>query len=237
MFNNKKVIIFDMDGTLIDSVGIWNQVDSELIYQLAGFIVAEEVIQSQRDDKLREYSKAENPYHEYCRYLGEKYHSPLSPEEIHALRYEIAKELLIYKIDYKPHVDEVIHKLKEKGYKLVIATTTRKNNMDIYRYQNENIQTKAPIDENFCLVYTREDVQEMKPHPEVYLKVMETLQVKPEDCLVFEDSLVGIEAATRANIEVIAMYDKYSHNEWEEIKRRATYCVNDYMELIQNFNL
>ncbi len=231
MFQGKKVIIFDMDGTLIDSVGIWNQVDCELIRRLGNVEIPEEEIQRERDDKLREYSKLQSPYLEYCSYLGEKYQSHMSAEEIHVLRYEIAADFLIHVIDYKPNVERVLHRLKEQGYQLVIATTTRKKNMDIYRLQNENIRAKAPIDQYFSLIYTREDVQEMKPNPEVYLKVLETLGVTPEECLIFEDSLIGVEAAYRAGIEVVAIYDKYSENEREEVQGKATYYLEDYEQV------
>ena len=60
MFKGKKVIIFDMDGTLIDSVGVWNKVDMALIKELGGLDELNELdIQQQRDKKLREYSKNE----------------------------------------------------------------------------------------------------------------------------------------------------------------------------------
>lgn len=234
MFQDKKVIIFDMDGTLIDSVGVWNQVDVELVQRIGKVTLSEDEVQWQRDAKLREYSKEENPYLEYCRWLGEKYESLLAPEDIHTLRYDIANEFLVHKIDYKPNVEQVLEQLKNKGLQLVIATTTRKKNMDVYRFENENIQNKAVIDEYFTLIYTREDVREMKPHPEIYLKVLETLGVEPKDCLVFEDSLIGIEAANRAGIEVVAIYDTYSEKDLPEIQKRATYYMADFNEVEEN---
>ncbi len=105
--------------------------------------------------------------------------------------------------------------------------------VDIYRYKNENIRSKAPIDDYFSLIYSREDAKEIKPNPEIYLKVMETLKVKPQECLIFEDSLIGIEAACNAGIEAVAMYDKYSDGEREEINKRAKYSFNSYLELIE----
>ena len=232
MFTNKKVIIFDMDGTLIDSIGIWNQVDAALIQKLAGISVSQDILQAQRDEKLREFRSMDNPYISYCGFLGEAYNFPLSPEETHALRTEIANNFLISRIDYKPYADVLLRKLKENGYTLVIATTTRRENMKVYRLYNHNILAKAPIDEYFSLIYTSEDVRKTKPDPEVHQKIMDTLQVTPEECLVFEDSLVGIEAACNAGIETAAVYDKYSEQDLEVIKQKATYFINDYRELL-----
>ena len=167
-------------------------------------------LQKQRDILLRTFSKAENPYLEYCKTLGKKYHSELSAEQILKLRYDVAQDYLKNKVDYKPYADEFIRKLKEENFVLAIASTTRRDNMRIYQKQNENIMKKAAIDDYFSLVLTREDVKEMKPNPEVFLKVVEELKVKKEECLIFEDTLVGVEAAKNAGIEVVAMYDKYS---------------------------
>ena len=66
MFENKSTIIFDMDGTLIDSVGVWNQVDLRLIQTLGGPSMAEDDIQQQRERFLKEHREAEKPYLSYC---------------------------------------------------------------------------------------------------------------------------------------------------------------------------
>ena len=61
MFKNKKIVIFDMDGTLIDSMGIWNEVDRRLIKQLGGDdTISEEEIQEQRDSNLRKFNQKSN---------------------------------------------------------------------------------------------------------------------------------------------------------------------------------
>lgn len=236
MFKGKKVIIFDMDGTLIDSVGIWNKVDRELIEELGcSEVQNEDSIQRQRDMKLREYSKSENPYIDYCNFLSFKYGSSLTGEETLKLRYDIAQNYLRNEIDYKADVPEFLKLLKEKKLTLVIASTTRKQNMNIYCKENTKIISKANITDYFSIVYTREDAKEIKPNPEIYLRIVDELKVTKEQCLVFEDSLIGIDAANNAGIEVVAIYDKYSDSERNEINKKATYKFNNYNEAIQQF--
>ena len=231
MLKDKKVVIFDMDGTLIDSVGMWNQVDMELMKTLGGESADEEAVQKLRDEKLAEYSSMPEPYIEYCSYIARMCGSDMDGESVHTLRYEIADNLLRNNVDYKPGADVLIKKLHDKGYILAIATTTRKKNMDIYRNENKNIMAKAPIDEYFSVVYCREDVSHIKPDPEVFLKVTETLAVESSECIIFEDSLTGVLAANSAGIDVVSVYDIYSRTDREKIIRLSDYSIMSFGEL------
>ena len=105
--------------------------------------------------------------------------------------------------------------------------------MDIYCTENNNIINKANLNNYFSKIYTREDAKEIKPNPEIYLKILNELNVKKEQCLIFEDSLIGIEAANNAGIDVVAMYDKYSDLERAEIEKKSTYNFKSYEEVIQ----
>ena len=232
MIKDKKVIIFDMDGTLIDSIGIWNSIDEELIKAIANVEIDNSDVGEQRDRKLKEYSGCEDTYLEYCNFLRQKYNSEKSKEEIKEIRYKIADSYLREKIDYKKNAEKVLKYLKEKGFILVIASTTNDHTIETYKKYNKNIINKANLTDTFSLIYSKGAVKEIKPNPEVHYKILKELNVKPEECLIIEDSIVGVEAANKANIEVAVIYDKYSDYNREKINKLSQYQFMNFSEML-----
>ena len=216
MLKNKKVIIFDLDGTLIDYIGIWNDIDEKLIKTIGDGTIDNIDIGIQRDSKLKEFSKFDDAYLEYCGFLKEKYNSNLPKQEIKKLRYEIAN---IY--------------LKEKGFILVIASTTNDHTVEIYKNSNKNIIQKGNLEDIFTLIYSKGAVKELKPNPEIHNKVIKQLNVKKEDCIIIEDSLIGVEAANNAGIESIVIYDKYSDGNRKQINQLSQYQIKDFREFLE----
>ena len=202
----KRAVLFDWDGTLADSMGIWTETDMRLLRAFGGTADPADM-QRERDDALRRFRRERDPYLAYGGYLKEKYGWTQSPEEIRDKRYELSRELLENEVDYKPYADAVVRRLKAAGYALAVVSTTRRSNMDIYRTANRRIREKADIDAYFSPVITADDVVNKKPDPEAYIQAMRVLGVRPEECLAVEDSLAGVEAAVAAGIETVAVYD------------------------------
>ncbi len=232
MLSGKKLIIFDLDGTLINSVGIWNEVDRRFIKSF-GYDPDGTDVQAQRDAMLRKFKASDTPYRDYCKYMGEKYNSPLSPDELVRLRYEIADELVVNDVHYKPYADEFIKELKKRGFLLAIASTTLRSNLEVYLTRNKKIIEAAPLDSIFDLILTREDATEMKPSPEIYNRVVEHFGLDKSECIIFEDSLIGVEAANAAGIDVVAVYDEHSERDRDELTRRSIAYFENYKELME----
>lgn len=235
MLKNKKIIIFDLDGTLIDSMGIWNKADESLIKKFTNKTVEEffhdnninaKDIGQLRDRLLAEF-KSDDIYVQYCAWLKERFNTDMPAEEVLKIRWNFANELLQKEVDYKEDADVLLKKLKQNGYTLALATTTPKERLDLYR----KILKKVNIDETFSVILTKEDVVHKKPDPGIYNKILEKLNVNPEECLVVEDALIGVKSAKNAGIEVINMYDKYSDADREEIEKLADYKVQNFKEL------
>ena len=235
---DKKYFIFDIDGTLVDSMSMWNLVDQVAIFNLTGREISEEEIKSFRDGVLYHANNLSGDiYKLFYEAVIDKYNLGVTVEEYEFLRHDNADMLSVNAVDFKPGAGEFLQKLKLLGKKIGIATTTTKPQLQLYCERNKNMPQKANINKLADAIVACEDVTHKKPHPEAYLKVVEKLGANPKDCIVFEDSLNGIIAAKDAGLEVCAVYDRTAEAEQDLINKIADYKVLSFDELIKCLGL
>lgn len=230
MFNGvKKHIIFDWDGTLIDSLPMWANADKYLLESL-GKIPREKI--SQEREKFIHSNNSGEIYLKYNQYLIDTYHiEGLSPEDLNQKRCEII-ETESKLIDLKPMADVFLKMSKDNGLTLTLATITDRNQLNYYAAKNENIKRKT---DHFRMfnggILTKDEVVHKKPNPEVYIKALKKAGFSREETVVIEDSLIGVTAAKSAGIDTIAIYDPYNDLDREAISKLVDYEVLDYFEL------
>ncbi len=231
----KKYLIFDLDGTLIDSIGIYNAADQEVIQRYAGKFIPSDIIQEERDLFFKNHESGDT-YLNYMEFLINKYNLDMTKEKLLEIRNAISHYAYANVINYKSGVVTVLKKLYNAKYTLVLATITDKSQLYIYVSENKKMQEGLNIAETFDLILTKEDVKYKKPNPEIYNKVLEYYNANREDCLVFEDSLAGVMAAKSAGIETVNVYDKYAIKDRAKINSLSDYYISNFKEFNNYLN-
>lgn len=228
----KKYIIFDMDGTLIDSIGVWNITDQKLIEDFGNITIDLDTIQLERDAFLHR-NQDSDIYVAYCEYLIRKYgFSIQNAEQLLKIRWDKSGEILESEMDFKPDVVELISNLKGLGFTLVLATMTTQVQLDIYSKKNKKMLKQMDISQVFDLITRKEDVKNKKPDPEIYKVIMQHYNARPDECLIFEDSYTGVLASKNAGIEVVNIYDKYADIDRDKINAITDYSITTYRQFI-----
>jgi len=210
ILNNIKACIFDMDGTLIDSMSLWYDID------VAYFKKYNKILPDDYQTKIEGLSVIETAI-----FTKENYGFDISIDYMIDEWNQMAYEQYANRIEFKPFAKNFLISLKEKGYKLGVATSNSK-------YLFEAFSKKSGLDQLIDFAVTGEDVECGKPDPECYLKVASALNVKPEECLVFEDITQGLQAAINAGMKSCAVYDLYSVHQWDDKVKMSDCYINSY---------
>lgn len=231
MLDNKEVIIFDLDGTLLNSVNMFNEIYSVLIKRICNKDVSTDQIQEDWDTFAHQNQEGDL-YDNFLIYLNNKYSSKSCDLEfLRKLYSEIEYQYISEEVQYKKFAKETVLELNKRGYKLALATLSTRRIIDIYNSINKKLIKDFKICEIFDLVLTYEDVKEKKPNPEVYLTTIKKLNVSKKKCLIIEDSLEGVMAANNAGVEVLNVVDANMYKTQKQIDKLTTYKMNSLEDL------
>lgn len=209
-----RAVIFDLDGTLVDSMWMWRQIDIEYLSRFR--IVLPEGLQEEIEGM---------GFTETACYFKERFGLEDPVEKIKDDWNRMAWEKYEREVPLKPGVRAFLAKCREEGLLLGIATSNS-------RQLVEKVVKVHSLEHYFTCIVTACDAKKGKPAPDVYLLAAGKLGVRPGECLVFEDIVAGIMAGKNAGMRVCAVEDDYSARQKREKERLADYYIRDYGEFL-----
>ena len=214
LFDEIEAVIFDLDGSLVDSMWMWRDIDIEYLARFK--IPLPEDLQSNIEGMS---------LNETAVYFKEHFGICDSVEQMKADWNDMARNKYRYEVSFKPNAKEFLEICMEKGIKLGIATS---NSRELVNAISEALD----FQKYFSCIITGCDVERGKPFPDIYLKAASGLAVAPEKCLVFEDIVPGIRAGKSAGMTVCAVEDAYSVRERSAKEAESDFYIEDYAEII-----
>lgn len=207
-----KGIIFDVDGTLLNSMQIWNELGTR--YLKARGIEAEPDL----DKILFSLSLDEG-----CLYLKNQYSLEESVKEIADDIIKIMENFYLYEAKLKAGVKEFLKRMQKNGIPMIVATSSDKK---IVELAFESLK----ITEYFTEIVTCTELKASKREPKIYLHCAKIIGTTPDETAVFEDVLHGIKSAKKAGFVAVAVEDFSSCVDKKEIMSIADYYIKDFTE-------
>ena len=210
MIKNIKGAIFDMDGTLIDSLMLWN-----IIWARFGSLFCENGIfaPSSEDDKaVRTMTLKDAMNH-----IHKQYNIGKSGDELLETANKIMIDFYSKEVELKDGVVEFLEYCYNNGIKMCIASATDKELIKIaIKHCN--------IEKYFKDIFSCAEIGSGKDKPDIYIKAQECLGTKTEETCIFEDSHIAINTADKLGMKTVGIYDKYNYGQ-EEMKKIATVYI------------
>ena len=184
-----KCAIFDFDGTLFDSMYIWDTIGETHLRSLG----------KEPQPSMREDVRALSLYQSAC-YFRKEYNLPLSAEEIMAGINQAIEHFYIHEVLPKPGVVEFLEQMKKAGILMCIATASD-------RYQIEAALHRCGMDHYFEAIFTCSEVGHGKDEPVIFRTAMERLGADRSTTVVFEDAIHAVQTAKKDGFAVVAVFD------------------------------
>ena len=205
-------VIFDFDGTLFDSMFIWDT-------------AGESYLRSIGKEPEADLQKVLKPMSllQSAQYIREKYHIPLSVEDIMDGVNRTVEDFYFHTVEPKPGVIDFLEELHRRNIKMCIATATD-------RYQVEAALQRCKMRHFFSEIFTCTEVGSGKDRPEIFRKAMEHLQTDRSNTDVVEDAYHAAITAKQDGFLVVGVYDSYESRQ-QEILQIADVFLLDYLHL------
>lgn len=214
---NFEAFIFDLDGTIIDSMHVWEKIDTHFL-EKRGISTPYDYV-----DIINSLN-----YRDSAIYTKEFFKLDESIEDIMNEWIELAIYEYSNTIKLKSNVINLLEKLKTNNIKIGLATASP---CELY----EPVLKNNGIYNFFDVFTTGTEVERGKKFPDIYLLTAKKLDVIPEKCIVFEDISKGIIGAKSAGMTAYGVYDKHSEYEKEKIIELADKYIYDFKEILQQF--
>lgn len=208
-----KAIIFDMDGTLLDSLSVWADSDREFLNGL-GF----------EYDPVHSAAMKSMHFDSACEYLTKTFSLPFSAEETGERILKIVEKRYLHELRLKDGAEGFIKAAEAAGIKMCVATSNKK-------YLAENTLKNLGIRKYMEFLLTSDEIGCGKESPEIFLRAAENMGSKPGETAVFEDSLHAVISAKTAGFRVVGVYDPLCEEEFAEIKKSADRVIRSFREL------
>ena len=208
------MIFFDLDGTLIDSNGVWLQVD-HIFLGRRGLEITPEYT----------YTVGHSIFPVAARFTKEYYHLADAPEDIMAEWRGLAYDAYAHTIPLKPGARELLDRLQEEGQPMALLTAGLPE-------LAKAAVARHDLNPYFQGLFFAQDTGLEKKNPEVYLIAAKEYGVSPTDCILVEDAPHNCAAAQAAGFRVVGVYDDFYAKQWDLVVKNSDRAIKSLDSLL-----
>ncbi len=205
-----RAAIFDVDGTLLDSMPIWEDA--------AAIFLKKHGVEAEPGLGRRLYAMS---MEEGAACLRQKYGLRLSPAEIISGVSEVISGFYFREAPLKPHAESFLKALRAKGIPMAVATSNERRPV-------EAAFRRLGIAGYFTEIFTCSEVGAGKTEPDIFIRAAAALRTPPQETWVFEDAFYAAYTARQAGFRVAGLYDKSGADDLERLKETADLYIGDF---------
>ncbi|MCI8342111.1 MAG: HAD family phosphatase [Firmicutes bacterium] len=214
-----KGLIFDVDGTIADSMWVWLKADSDAVKKY-GYEI---------DDEYKKHASRLNN-RQCVEYIIERYKLDVDVETLADEINSAAFEQYRKNVQLKEGAAQFIKEMKKRGHKLAVATSC-------LRPMCEHLLKSKGIFECFDGIVYSDEFGKNKLSPDIYIEAARIINEKPENCVVFEDIPSAAQSAVNAGMKVVGIYDEFSKEHEELMKKICHVYIKSFHEFCTKINI